>query len=275
VGGYQFLAVIDVSSMAIRHRQDLKKGMHALDVRCLAFAPKHDRLLAGGLIDDRVLYDKKGEYLKGIDKGTKNVILVRDVATWKDYKRLPIGPDRCYRVAYLPDGRHALVAYDEFTMTLVDVENDTRIRKYPAIRQFRAGGLAVSPDGSKFLLAQQGILAKGEKEGVLLIDVQSGKRLQQLHLPEFGVGGNVNNFDAGAFSPDGKHACFVGRHKLDLTSKQYAVALVYDLAAWKEVARFHFPKTASFGGVAFSPDAQLLAVSAGDGVITVFRAGKN
>jgi WD40 repeat protein len=273
VGGYQFLALLDVPSLEVRHRQDLQKGMNALDVRSLALSPDGRSVLAGGLIDDRVLYDDKGNYRKGIDKATRNVILVRDTETWKDQQRLPIGPDHCYRLAYLPDGRRALVAFDEFEVTLVDLPSARKIRKYAAIRRFRAGGLAVSPDGTRFLFAQQSVLTKGAKESVLLYEVESGKKLREFHVPEFGVGANVNNFDEVAFSPDGRYACFVGRHKLDLTSKQYAVAPVFDVAAWKEVARFHFPRIATFGGVTFSPDGRLLAVSGG-GHVSVYRAAK-
>jgi WD40 repeat protein len=266
VGGYKILALLDADTLAVKESLEFGKGIQWLEVASLSFAPNGKRLLVGGMIDLRTNVDD-----------IVNVVLVRDVASWNDEDYFKTGSDKhkCSRLAYLPDGQYAFVDLTDADMFQVDVNNIHMhgapvVGKCPGIRVESRGGFAVSPDGKTCLLATRHVDPK-VANGVLLCDVGNNAELQKFELPPHGED-NVNFIDAVAYSPDGKHAAFVGRHRGDPDRPdQDAVVIVFDVKDWKEVTRFAV-KTPGFGSVAFSPDGQFLAVGTRSGFIAVYQA---
>jgi WD40 repeat protein len=172
-------------------------------------------------------------------------IAVWDVASGKEVKTLRGGAHSMLRMAFSPDSQALVAGCENGQVRLWKLDGDTEgtlLCRHSALVRC----VAFSPDGA--LLA-----SAGEDREVWVSDLGTMRRPHVFPLPAA-----VNNV---CFSADGKTLAAV-------TEAPDSGVHVWDLASGKEVKlRGH---TGNVHGLEFTPDGQLLATSATDGVVRLW-----
>jgi WD40 repeat protein len=234
----------------------------------VAFAPGGEILAAGLLPEIRLWRVSDGSMLRSIELrhavadlsfspdgavvgaglGAFGALLVR-VEDGAELQQLHAGYDN--RLAFAPDGRTVATGNREGTVWLWDAVNGERVSELHEPDAGWVSALAYAPDGQ--------LLAAGHFDCIVrLWQVGEGRLLHTLERQ-----GYACMASGLAFSPDGRHLAGAGAQVgPDFVARVWQVAdgsLVADL-----------PLSAESTDVAFSPDGQILAVAARDGV-TLWR----
>ena len=178
--------------------------------------------------------------------GSDDVQLVLwDLATGREIRRLEGQHGALTSVAFSPDGHHAASAADEGLLLVWDLDSGAVLGRYDALLgHFRA--VAFSPDGRTVI--------GGRSNGSLLAwDYASGADPRVLAGPA----ASLTKF---ALAPDGRQL---------VAGAEDGSISVWDLAAGKVERRMAYPK--AIYAVAVSPDGRLAASGAYDGVISLWR----
>jgi WD40 repeat protein len=188
---------------------------------CLTFAADGKRVLSGSFDGTCRLWD--------VEKG-------KELTTLKDPGR---GMGWCQSVAFLPDGKHAVVG-GVGGAWLSNLDDGGVVRCF-----FTTGttvdGIAVSRDGKRLIVGRLDHAAS-------ILDVKTADVLHTLN-------GHTERVSAVAFAPDGKHVA---------TCSDDKTVRLWDAETGKEVQCFtdHTDKVLT---VAFSPDGKLLLTASHDG----------
>jgi WD40 repeat protein len=161
------------------------------------------------------------------------------------------------RVAFSPDGRHALSGGSDRFVSLWDVAVDVLVRRFRGSTE-SVWALAFSPDGKHALSGGGGVFRDGkwlpgEDFTVYLTDIATGKEVRRFQ----GHTGQVRGI---AFTPDGRQALSGGADK---------TLRLWDVRSGDLVRAF--PAGCVVNGLAVSPDGRL-ALSAGwDGSVRLWQ----
>ena len=267
VGGYNAFFVLDVEKWQILHQIEYKKGMGALDVRSVAISSDDRTCLIGGShLWDQIVYDDKGAYLPGF-KEAQHYLLVFDLVRGTVVNRIKRNfTEHCNCMAFMPGDKQALVdssSGQNPVIELIDLATGKRERTFEHSALSLRKALALSPDGKQLLTPHE---QKGQGT-MVLYEIGTGCVKQKFTLPPSLSVPNVNYFDHVRYIGDGKRAVFVGRWRDDPKNpKQYAVVLVWDVVAWKELQRFDMADVSSSYSLAVSSDGKMIAVDANRGI---------
>jgi WD40 repeat protein len=144
-------------------------------------------------------------------------------------------------VAFSPDGRFALSASDDETLSLWDVTTGKELRSFTGIGSIRS--VAFSPDGQFALAGSWGSTSRtSRKDTLILWEVATGKELHRFD-------GYTESVGSVAFSPDGQFALAGGK--------------LWDVVTGKKLRSFDM-HTITVSSIAFSPDGRLALSASSD-----------
>ena len=147
------------------------------NVSSLAFSPD-GKTLASGLVSN-----------KNDDNDDRCTAALWDVGTGKELQRLKVGRVGARQVAFAPNGRHLLTAYDNGVVGLWDARTGTVLREFKANDE-GVFQVAFSPDG-------QTVAAAVQDKSVRMWEVATGKERCQFN-------GHRDSVLSVAFSQDGR-----------------------------------------------------------------------
>jgi len=169
-------------------------------------------------------------------------------------------------VAFSPDGRQVLVAMASGGVALVDAATGNRVRDFycdsSEDESPGASAVAFSPDGRLIAAA----LSWQEEPLAVVCDANSGKHLRTLRGPKPPADGYAHQFDAIAFSPNGRYI---------VAGSSLEMAILFDAANGK-ILRTYPSKSGAVLSVAVSRDGDklLMGTSETAAVLWGLNAGK-
>jgi WD40 repeat protein len=246
---------------------------HLTTVNALSFSPDGQRLVSASADRTLKLWSIDGRLLKTFAGDGAPIIEVKfspdgksiastsedqTVKLWRsDGTLLKTLPQKGITVAFSPDGKLLATAAIREPIHLWRSDG-TLIKVLPRISTMSAHKLAFSPDGQK-------IVAVGMHLAVLLtID---GRELQRFALPNAGIW-------AVRFSPDGKIIAIGGQDtqiRLLLVDRQRPNRPSSNISYGESIFTTLLGHQSSISGVEFSPQGDLLASSAEDGTIRLWK----
>jgi WD40 repeat protein len=178
------------------------------------------------------------------------VLILWDLETGKELRRLQGHQHGIRGGAFLPDGQRAVSGSFDGTIRLWDLKSGKEIRRFegfdrpdtaPSAWPRQVWSLAVSPDGRK-------VLAGFRDHTVRLFDVESGRQLHCLR-------GHKKFVNAVAFAPDGQRALSANGDIFETGEESDNTIRLWDLQTGRQLQCFK-SMIGSVWAVAVSPDGQ-------------------
>lgn len=225
-------------------------------------------------------YSPEGKSI--VTVGTDQRIFWWDAITGKEQRQLrlhdddtryygggPSGPTSSFALA--PDGRYAatLSNVGNGGVRLWNLKTGRAVCDFEGPASYSQAGIAFSPDSSK-------LASSGMRSPLHLWDIRTGQELAKPKIDDkMNFGGNAGSRTA--FSPDGKLLAVHLNQYDRFTGMPVSDLILWDIAESKERHRIKVPMpntggVGGGGGLAFSADSKLLAVSDGSGSILLLNA---
>jgi RNA polymerase sigma factor (sigma-70 family) len=172
-----------------------------------------------------------------------------DMATGRPLRRFPFDPF-LHCLAFAPDGKSVAIGGEDCIIHRIDSSSGKEFQRFAGHREandqhgiYRGiRGVAFTSDGSK-------LISWGSDNTVRVWEAKSGKELRQLGPHELGE----KNWYISGLSPDGKLLA------VSKNEPQHTPLHLWKLETGKEIPQRTYPNAS--GGVAFSPNSKILAIS--------------
>lgn len=147
--------------------------------------------------------------------------------------------NRMFFVAFSPDGKQIVLAFDGNTISLCDIETGEVIREFKGHVSY-VNSTVFSPDGKQ-------IVSASEDKTVRIWNVETGEEIHRFE-------GHKHEVMSAMFSPNGK---------LIVSTDQYCTECVWNVESGAVFQKLELPYTA----VSFSPDGRQLVSSSCEDVL--------
>jgi WD40 repeat protein len=183
-----------------------------------------------------------------------------------------VGAGQAASIALAPDGRYAATLSNAGNggVRLWNLKTGRAVCDFEGPASYTQAGIAFSTDSSK-------LASSGLRSPVHLWDIRTGQELSNPTVDKAMANLAGSNASRTAFSPDGKLLAVHLNQYDRLTGLPVSDLILWDIANSKELNRIKVPmpnagNVGSTGGLAFSVDSKMLAVSDGSGSILLLTA---